>query len=153
MTGEPVELGLLGPFRLSVGRRQIAISTKKTRGLLAILALSPGRQANRERLCGLLWGERSEDQARSSLRQSLAVLRKELGEAEPRIIQTRDDLVILQPFQVDVADLLSPAAAQTPPGSAGSSDNATAISSPTRPFMKKLSKPGWRPSAAAWSTG
>ena len=32
----------------------------------------------RERLASLLWGDRGEEQARNSLRQSLAVLRKEL---------------------------------------------------------------------------
>ena len=103
-----VRLRLLGQFKLiGPGGASIVIPTKKNRGLLAILTLSPGRQATRERLCGLLWGDKGEEQARSSLRQSLAVLRKELGEAEPMVIQTRDDLVQLQPIATDVTDLLA----------------------------------------------
>lgn len=103
-----VQIRLLGNFELiGPDGSAIPVPTKKNRGLLAILALSPGRQVTRERLCGLLWGERGEEQARSSLRQSLAVLRKELGEAEPMIIQTRDDLVQLQSVAADVTDLLA----------------------------------------------
>ncbi len=103
-----VRLRLLGEFKLiGTDGGSIVIPTKKNRGLLAILALSPGRQATRERLCGLLWGDRGEEQARSSLRQSLAVLRKELGEAEAMVLQTQDDLVQLQLIATDVTDLLA----------------------------------------------
>ncbi len=92
-----IRLVLLGSFSLSgADDRAIVIATKKNRALLAILALSPGGQANRERLCGLLRGDRGEDQARSSLRQSLAVLRKELGDAEHQVLHTRDDMVALR---------------------------------------------------------
>ncbi len=90
-----------------MGGRSISLSTRKNKGLLAILALSPARRATRERLCGLLWGDRGEEQARSSLRQSLAVLRKEIGEAEAQVILTKDDLVILQPIRTDVTELLA----------------------------------------------
>lgn len=103
-----VRIRLLGNFKLfGPYGAEIPIPTKKNRGLLSILALSPGRQMTRERLCGLLWGDRSEEQARSSLRQSLAVLRKELGAAEPMVVQTRDDLVQMQPIATDVTDLLA----------------------------------------------
>ncbi|HKZ02563.1 MAG TPA: BTAD domain-containing putative transcriptional regulator, partial [Pyrinomonadaceae bacterium] len=103
------QLNILGNFALShADGRQLTVPTKKNRALLAILALSPGFQATRERLCGLLWGDRGEDQARSSLRQSLAVLRKELGEAEPFLLQTRDDVVELRPgaIRVDAVEFL-----------------------------------------------
>ncbi len=49
--------------------------SRKSRALLAYLALSPDRCAGRERLIGLLWSDRGEDQARASLRQTLAELR------------------------------------------------------------------------------
>ena len=103
------QLNILGNFLLShADGRQLAVPTKKNRALLAILALSPGFQATRERLCGLLWGDRGEDQARGSLRQSLAVLRKELGEAESFLLQTRDDVVELRPdaIRVDAVEFL-----------------------------------------------
>jgi len=81
---------------VDVGGNSIGIPTKKNRALLAMLAMAPMGQFNREYLCGVLWDDRGEDQARSSLRQSLAVLRKELGDNETRVLQTRDDLVALR---------------------------------------------------------
>ena len=103
-------LTLLGHFALIAGDgAAIAIPNKKNRAILAILALSPGSQATRERICGLLWGDRGEEQARSSLRQSLAVLRKELGETGSQLLQTFDDRVALraEALAVDVASFLS----------------------------------------------
>ena len=47
--------------------------SRKDMALLAYLALQR-RPAPRERLAGLLWPDRSEPQARKSLRQSLVVL-------------------------------------------------------------------------------
>jgi TolB-like protein len=99
-------LNLLGNFALLDGAGQsVAIPTKKNRALLAILALSPGRRVTRERLASLLWGDRAEEQARASLRQSLAVLRKELGAAEAVILHARDDVVVLGGITVDVEEI------------------------------------------------
>lgn len=106
----PIRLSILGDFVLSNAKgRQFPIATKKNRALLAVLALSPGFQATRERLCGLLWGDRGEDQARSSLRQSLAVLRKELGQIEEFVLKTHDDIVALRSdtTQMDAVELLA----------------------------------------------
>ena len=64
--------------------------------MLAILALTTDHKATRERLCGLLWADRGEEQARNSLRQALAVLRRELGEAGSQILHTQDDLIGLK---------------------------------------------------------
>ena len=95
-------LNLLGPFNFArTNDACFVVSTKKNRALLAILALSLDRKASRERLCGLLWGDRSEDHARSSLRQSLAVLRKELGEASTEILRVSDDQISLQSVTLD----------------------------------------------------
>lgn len=48
---------------------------RKARALLAYLSLHPGKAISRERLMGLLWGDRAEEQARGSLRQTLFELR------------------------------------------------------------------------------
>jgi DNA-binding SARP family transcriptional activator len=73
-----LKLGLLGVFEMrGAADRPIAVSAKKSRGLLAILALSPS--VPREKLANLLWSERGDAQARSSLRQTLASLRRDLG--------------------------------------------------------------------------
>jgi DNA-binding SARP family transcriptional activator len=82
-----LDLTLLGSFSaMGPAAMPVAISAKKNRALLAVLALSPGMTATRERLAGLLWGDRPDEQARSSLRQSLAALRKELGDADEALL-------------------------------------------------------------------
>jgi TolB-like protein/DNA-binding SARP family transcriptional activator/Tfp pilus assembly protein PilF len=48
---------------------------RRSRAILAYLALDAGHRASRERLCGLLWPDRADAQARASLRQCLAELR------------------------------------------------------------------------------
>ena len=70
-------LTLLGGFSLETADGvKLALPTRKDRLLLAYLALSPGRPQSRERLAGLLWGDRGEAQARDSLKQSLAGIRQ-----------------------------------------------------------------------------
>ena len=110
-----VKLRLLGELSLSGSDgRPIAVTSKKNRALLAVLAFSPGLHATRERLAGLLWGEHGEDQARSSFRQSLAVLRKELGVAGPAVLEVRDDLIALRPdaISIDAVEMLNGANAE-----------------------------------------
>lgn len=105
----PARLELLGAFSLhGIDGKSILINSKKNRALLAILALSPNLHATRERLAGLLWGDRGDDQARDSLRQSVAVLRKELGESRESILNLHGDLIELRPdaLTVDVAEFL-----------------------------------------------
>src|SRR5215813_12615777 len=69
-------LKLLGSLDLrSADGKELALSTRKDRLLLAYLALNAGRPLARDRLAGLLWGDRGETQARDSLRQSLAAIR------------------------------------------------------------------------------
>jgi DNA-binding SARP family transcriptional activator len=55
---------------------EVALPTRKDRQLLAYLALQGGRPQSREKLASLLWADRAEEQARDSLRQSLAALRR-----------------------------------------------------------------------------
>ena len=54
---------------------------RKTRAVLAVLALSAPRPVLRARLTGLLWSNRENEQARASLRQALHELQEALGEA------------------------------------------------------------------------
>ncbi len=106
MTPPRIDLNVLGPFLLLRNGEPVIIAAKKNRALLAVLALSPRFTATRERLAGLLWGDRQEEQARSSLRQSLALLRKDLGEAGEAVLIARDDTVSLSPVAllVDLAE-------------------------------------------------
>jgi TolB-like protein/DNA-binding SARP family transcriptional activator len=61
--------------------------------LLAYLAMSADQAASREELATLLWGECSDQQARQSLRQALAFLRKGLG--SPDFLTADTDMVRL----------------------------------------------------------
>ena len=75
-------LALLGGFKAEVdGRVLDGLPTRKTRALLAILATSPDYLQPRERLATMLWERSAEEQARASLRQTLASVRKVLSEA------------------------------------------------------------------------
>ena len=106
----PVEarLRLFGGFALS-GRdgAPLAISSRRGRGLLAYLFLAPDHGATRERLCGLLWSDRGEAQARASLRQCLLELRDNLSSANLNILDVgRERIALRAPLMSsDVSDL------------------------------------------------
>jgi DNA-binding SARP family transcriptional activator/TolB-like protein len=76
-----MRLRLLGRLVVTAGDESAAISlpTRKAGALLAYLAMSREHAASREELAALLWGGCSDRQARQSLRQALALLRKHLG--------------------------------------------------------------------------
>lgn len=70
-------LSLLGSWSLTgPDGADLALPTRKDRQLLAFLATQGGRPQSREKLASLLWADRAEEQARDSLRQSLATLRR-----------------------------------------------------------------------------
>ncbi|HET8648506.1 MAG TPA: AAA family ATPase [Gemmatimonadales bacterium] len=74
----------------------------KSLGLLIFLALEPGPHL-RERLASLLWGEFSDDNARTSLRQALRQLRDALGDL---IEADRQTVRLTAPVESDVAAFL-----------------------------------------------
>ena len=93
---ETIFLKVLGQFeaRDSAGNL-IIISGRKNQALLAALALAPSCSLMRARIVNLLWSDRGEDQGRTSLRQSLAALRKELGEVGTKLLSSGDERVRL----------------------------------------------------------
>ena len=106
-------LDLLGGFRLTSGAgRAIDVPAKKNRALLGILSLAPHREATRERLTGLLWSDRGEEQARSSLRQALVALRRDFGAFDEDLLVLTGDRVGLHPDLVatDVTEFLAASA-------------------------------------------
>jgi DNA-binding SARP family transcriptional activator/tetratricopeptide (TPR) repeat protein len=82
-----VEFHLLGPFEVRLNGRRVSLPTRQAEFLLAALALQPDRQHQRDRLATLLWGNRSDEQARVSFRQALYRIRHALSEAEPLPIE------------------------------------------------------------------
>jgi TolB-like protein/DNA-binding SARP family transcriptional activator len=97
----PLRIRLLGGFELASGcGRDVPLPGRKIRALMACLALSPGKPWPREKLMALLWSDRGEEQARASLRQALAELRRALGEPSP--LRTEHDAVSLDPAMIAV---------------------------------------------------
>lgn len=94
--GLTIRLDVLGPLALSDAEGAVSSLPGRHAGaLLAVLALSPNGALPRDRLAGLLWSDRGEEQARHSLRQCLLGLRKELGEADGSPLVTSHDEVRL----------------------------------------------------------
>lgn len=78
-------LFLFGPFRLEVRRdgasHPLRLPRRKVESLLAYLACHPEPGGHsRDKLATLFWGDAPDEQARTSLRTALAVLRKTFGE-------------------------------------------------------------------------
>src|SRR5271165_5134670 len=73
---------------------------RKTRALLAILALSSPRPALRGRLAELLWSRRPEEQARASLRQEIHRLLEALAPSGTDILTITRDHLALRPGAV-----------------------------------------------------
>lgn len=76
-------LKLLGAVRLEgpAGVLSGASTQRHRLALLALLAMSRSCTLPREKLMGLLWPERDEEHVRNLLKQSVHVLRKDLGDA------------------------------------------------------------------------
>jgi TolB-like protein len=91
-----LNIRLLGGFaaHLASGAPVPSIG-RKAQALLAYLALAPGTPHAREKLTALLWSDRGEAQARSSLRQALSELRKVLAGADPPPLETKGEVVAL----------------------------------------------------------
>ncbi len=89
-------LGLLGPFRATVDGAPVRIGGRKGVALIANL-VRRGDVVQRESLMALLWPDSGDAQARASLRQTLAALRRDLGGAASAIVSTEDDAVALAP--------------------------------------------------------
>src|SRR6185312_14171328 len=75
-----LKLTLLGGFEaLLTNGEAVELPAQKDRALLAFLAIGSGAAHSRDRLAGLLWSERGDQQARDSLKQALMRLRRGLG--------------------------------------------------------------------------
>ncbi|HWI87121.1 MAG TPA: BTAD domain-containing putative transcriptional regulator [Sphingomonas sp.] len=87
----PLRVDLLGEFRLFHKGENLRLRGRKARALLAYLACAPNRTLSRERAADLLWSDRGPDQARASLRQTIAEIRSGLPVSDA-IIVNRDTI-------------------------------------------------------------
>ncbi|HUG99663.1 MAG TPA: BTAD domain-containing putative transcriptional regulator [Gammaproteobacteria bacterium] len=98
-----LEIELLGGYeaRLCTGEA-LDLPTRKARLLLVRLALPPGATHGREQLAGLLWSDRGEAQARASLRQALAALRRAVRMAGQAPLHVVGETLRLDPDATEV---------------------------------------------------
>ena len=89
-----LRLRLIGQMEAwTITSENVLPAGRKTRALLAVVALSAPRPALRGRLAELLWSRRPEEQARASLRQEIHRLLETLAPTGGEIMQvTRDHL-------------------------------------------------------------
>ena len=89
-------------------------SGRKTRALLAILALAAPHAVNRARLADLLWSRREEEQARASLRQEIHRLNEMLQPLASGVLHASRDDLSLRPdcVWVDVHQVCQATSAQ-----------------------------------------
>src|SRR5215475_12494030 len=89
-------LTLIGNMKLvEPGGEVISLRKRKTRAVLAILALASGEKVLRSRLTGLLWDQSNGNQARSSLRHALSELNSLVNGRIPGLIEIEREAVRL----------------------------------------------------------
>lgn len=81
----------------------LSLGNRKSRAMLAVLAMHDQRTITRERLAGLLWGDKEQSRSHSSLRNALFEVRRELtrcglggvlgDDAQRHIIRIDHDLI------------------------------------------------------------
>src|SRR5262245_56929093 len=101
MARPPAQLSLclFGGFEARVGTAGPALPllSRKTRALLAYLALPAGRAHSREALAGLLWADTGDSQARNNLRHALVELRRALARARIAALIVDGETLALDP--------------------------------------------------------
>src|SRR3954469_6377823 len=113
-----VHMSLLGGFAVDVGGTAIpdpAWRLRKSRSVLKLLALAPGRALHPERIQSLLWPDRDPASAGNNLRQAVYHARRALtraGADGAAVLASQGDLLELGPeVEVDL-ELFEAAAAR-----------------------------------------
>jgi len=109
--GDPIamRLRLIGQMEAwTLNSESVLPPGRKTRALLAIVALSSPRPVLRSRLAELLWSRRPEEQARASLRQEIHRLLEVLAPVGKDVLSINRDSLALRPgvVWVDVEEVL-----------------------------------------------
>ena len=92
-----LQINLFGGFAIRNNEGTGFSLGRKSVSLVCLLALGQGMNATREKAAGLIWSDRTDDQARASLRQELSQIRRILGseaiEANKQSIWLAPDIV------------------------------------------------------------
>ena len=114
--GPLLRLRLIGPMEAEApSGTSVLPPGRKTRALLAVVALATPRPVSRARLADLLWGRRPELQARASLRQEIHRLSESLAPLGSDVLHVTRDHVGFWPGHVwtDVGELRQASAADS----------------------------------------
>ena len=106
----PLRCEVLNGFRMLDGQgRELSVHVVKGKALFAYMVLNGLQSVSREKLAGLLWSEKPEASARTSLRQCLHQLRVQLAGLNIDVVQADSKTVHLDLSQIstDVADLIA----------------------------------------------
>lgn len=91
-----------GRFVLSASEGQdLTPQHRKVRGILALLAMTPGRRCSRAWLQAMLWSDKPPEKAAANLRRALANLRKDLGDNADLIGADRLEVWLCNSIAVD----------------------------------------------------
>lgn len=97
------QMYLFGPFTLlGPGGEDLTPKSRKSRAILAMLAVAPRGSRSRVWLRDKLWSDRGEDQASASLRQALLDIRKSLGPRGAQLLTADKNTVSLDLGMVSV---------------------------------------------------
>lgn len=110
-----VRLRLIGQMEAwTIRSESVLPAGRKTRALLASIAMAAPRPVLRGRLAEQLWSRRPEEQARASLRQEIHRLLEALSPAETEILMITRDHLTLRPGAVwiDVEEVMRATATQ-----------------------------------------
>ncbi len=110
-----VRLRLIGQMEAwTIRSESVLPSGRKTRALLASIAMAAPRPVFRGRLAEQLWSRRPEEQARASLRQEIHRLLEALAPADQEILIITRDHLTLRPgaVWVDVEEVMRASTAQ-----------------------------------------
>ncbi len=110
-----VRLRLIGQMEAwTVRSDNVLPAGRKTRALLALIAMAAPRPVLRGRVAEQLWSRRPEEQARASLRQEIHRLLETLAPADTEILSITRDHLTLRPgvVWIDVEEVLRATAAE-----------------------------------------
>jgi TolB-like protein len=99
---ERVRSILFGEFKIfSANGREIIISNRRARAILAMLCIVPGEPIDREQISKLLWPGRFRAQARASLRQCLHDLNRQLQAEGCDVLELGSSRITINPALID----------------------------------------------------
>lgn len=92
-----LQFNLLGGFSVKAPASRSAVTLgKKASALLAILAVSKDRLVARDQIASLLWSQTDDALAKSSLRQTLALIRRAFGEDADKFLEIDRSAIALR---------------------------------------------------------